>query len=115
MALRIEARGVAKGRRVGRKEREMRCDAERREGEKETEGKRPKCLDYIEKSLCEKGSPRSGKFKVGDRLYQVGTMEAGRTRRPDLLWFVKYAPQSLVLALKLKLEKPSLQLMSRHE
>jgi hypothetical protein len=31
------------------------------------------CLDYVGRSLWGKGSPWAGKFRVGDKVCQVGT------------------------------------------
>ena len=41
--------------------------------------------------------PWAGKFGVGIKVCQVGLRDAGRTWKPALLWYVKYAPQPLVL------------------
>ena len=79
------------------KERErVRGEDEKRE--KVRGGESKKSGLYREEPLGEgQLRPWAGKFRVGIKVCQVGLRDAGRTWKPDLLWYVKYAPQPLVL------------------
>jgi hypothetical protein len=80
---------------MGRERGEERGWEGRRERERERERKMFGL--YREEPLGEgQPSPWTGKFRVGDRVCQVGLRDTGRTWRPGLLCYVIYAPQPLV-------------------
>ena len=83
-------------------EEKERKDCMQREKRREKKREGAKCLVYRGRSLSGEGQPSSWvqSSELEEGYAREGLRDAGRTWRPGLLWYAKYAPQALVPGLK---------------